>query len=294
MATYRPLSSGAELRITAKEWDRRPRSDGMLLPLHEWLVENPASAWQFDRKLRLYAVACCRQRSELFEVSLFHRAVDASERLADDPTDTQEVGPRDDAIMAFPTPNARSHRIEEMTLKLLRQSGIKCAIEAALGFGIATGWEDVDSVVRAQAPLLRCVVGNPFRTIAFDPLRQTSRVVEIARAIYADRAFELMPILADALEDAACNLPQRSSQIRGGGPHARGCWVIDKRLGNQETSRLPPPERCDMGGPGILPGSHRRLDFRLPPAPAAPAITSSSARRHEFNGVEEVGAGVRS
>lgn len=36
-----------------------------------------------------------------------------------------------------------------------------------------------------------------------------------------------MPVLADALQDAGCNLPEILDQCRGVGPHVRGCWVVD-------------------------------------------------------------------
>src|SRR4051812_10520975 len=55
----RSKPSGAKGRRTAEEWDRSPRGDWMLLPRHDCLLANPASAGPFDRKLRLYAVACC-------------------------------------------------------------------------------------------------------------------------------------------------------------------------------------------------------------------------------------------
>jgi hypothetical protein len=155
--------------VTADEWDRCPRSDLMLLPLHEWLLANPASAGSFDRRLRLYAVACCRQRWGMFEADLFRRAVDAAERFADGRADERELTAIYDEIMALPTPDPRSHCIENMTLKLNGSGGMACATGAVMKLGVATGWDDFDSVVRAQAPLLRCVVGNPFRLVETPP-----------------------------------------------------------------------------------------------------------------------------
>lgn len=52
-------------------------------------------------------------------------------------------------------------------------------------------------------------------------------MVKLARAIYDERAFERMPILADALEDAGCHNPDILEHCRGPGPHVRGCWVVD-------------------------------------------------------------------
>lgn len=56
-------------------------------------------------------------------------------------------------------------------------------------------------------------------------------VPKIAQAIYTDRAFDQLPILADALEDAGCDNAEILDHCRGPGPHVRGCWVVDLILG---------------------------------------------------------------
>jgi hypothetical protein len=52
--------------------------------------------------------------------------------------------------------------------------------------------------------LIRESLGNPFRPVAVDPIWLTSTVVALATGVYQDRAFERLPILADALQDAGC------------------------------------------------------------------------------------------
>ena len=64
-----------------------------------------------------------------------------------------------------------------------------------------------------------------------DPRWLTSTVLDLARAIYVERAFDRLPILADALEDAGCDSADVLAHCRGEGPHVRGCWVIDLLLG---------------------------------------------------------------
>ena len=56
-------------------------------------------------------------------------------------------------------------------------------------------------------------------------------LVRIAQAIYDNRAFDRLPILADALEDAGCDNADILAHCRGPGPHVRGCWVVDLLLG---------------------------------------------------------------
>ena len=42
---------------------------------------------------------------------------------------------------------------------------------------------------------------------------------------------DLMPILADALEESGCDDAEVLDHCRGPGPHVRGCWVADLVLG---------------------------------------------------------------
>jgi hypothetical protein len=53
----------------------------------------------------------------------------------------------------------------------------------------------------------------------------------LAAAIYAEQAFDRLPILADALEDAGCTERAILDHLRGPGPHVRGCWALDLVLG---------------------------------------------------------------
>jgi len=80
-------------------------------------------------------------------------------------------------------------------------------------------------------PRLRCIFGNPFRPVAIDPQWLTSTVTLLAKGIYDDRAFDRLPILADALQDAGCDNADVLNHCRDTGPHARGCWVVDLVLG---------------------------------------------------------------
>ena len=46
-----------------------------------------------------------------------------------------------------------------------------------------------------------------------------------------DRAFDRLPVLADALQDAGCDNADILTHCRSGGEHVRGCWVLDLLLG---------------------------------------------------------------
>lgn len=83
-----------------------------------------------------------------------------------------------------------------------------------------------------RVQLLRDIFGNPFRPVSVDPSWLTSTVVALAEGIYQDRAFDRMPILADALQDAGCDNDDILNHCRDEKPpHVRCCWVIDLLLG---------------------------------------------------------------
>jgi hypothetical protein len=66
-----------------------------------------------------------------------------------------------------------------------------------------------------------------------DPAWRTSTVVALARGIDEEKAFDRLPILADALQDAGCDNDDLLEHCRGRGVHVRGCWVVDLVLGKE-------------------------------------------------------------
>jgi hypothetical protein len=83
----------------------------------------------------------------------------------------------------------------------------------------------------AQADLLRDILGNPFHPVALPTLWRTDTVSLMAKQIHDSREYSVMPILADALQDAGCDNDDILSHCRGTGRHFRGCWVCDLVLG---------------------------------------------------------------
>jgi hypothetical protein len=83
--------------------------------------------------------------------------------------------------------------------------------------------------------ILRDILG-PF---LFHPLTVSPAVLtwnggtipKLAQAIYDERAFDRMPMLADALEEAGCTDADILAHCRSGHEHVRGCWVVDLILG---------------------------------------------------------------
>jgi hypothetical protein len=84
---------------------------------------------------------------------------------------------------------------------------------------------------RLLAGFLCDIFGNPFRQARVAPAWLSPTTVALAQAIYEDRAFDRLPILADALEDAGCTDQTILDHLRGPGPHTRGCFALDLVLG---------------------------------------------------------------
>ena len=71
--------------------------------------------------------------------------------------------------------------------------------------------------------IMRDIFGNPFQHATINPMWLTwngGTVCRIAQAIYDDRAFDRMPILADALEDAGCDNADILTHCRSGSSDA--------------------------------------------------------------------------
>jgi hypothetical protein len=211
----------------------------------EWLATDLMTMWRYladkasERKLRLVAVACCRELWEFIRDERGRRATVVAERYADGMATAGELQAayEDAAVLE---PEIDSYPAEKASAWVAHQSAV-VASENALGHS-ATGAYDVPGhfllwrrqkkrMRKFSVKLLREVFGNPFHPVAADPSWRTSTVVSLAEGIYADRAFDRLPILADALQDAGCENPDVLGHCRGPGPHARGCWVVDLLLG---------------------------------------------------------------
>jgi hypothetical protein len=91
-----------------------------------------------------------------------------------------------------------------------------------------------ESELSTSCEVVRDIFGNPFRSAKVAPgclNRNGGTVRKLGQAIYDERAFDRLPVLADALEDAGCTDAAILSHCRAPGPHVRGCWVVDLLLG---------------------------------------------------------------
>lgn len=100
-------------------------------------------------------------------------------------------------------------------------------------FGKWGNYKQQSTLESDRCSLLRDIFGNPFRQVVLNPSWLTSTVIALAKQIYDSKDFSVMPILADALQDASCENEEILNHCRGPGPHTRGCFAIDLILGKQ-------------------------------------------------------------
>jgi hypothetical protein len=202
------------------------------------------------RKLRLLAAACCRRVWPLLFDDRLKRAVEVSERFADG-----EAGPADlDAaraaaravVQTAKQPSAERYVGGAVLAVVARESArLRSAPDHLLvAVARAAAWHryrpgrpqpsDPAAADRERGPfcdLIRDIFGNPFRT---PPAIEPSWLAwgggaagKPGLAIYQERAFDRLPVLADALEEAGCSNVDILAHCRSGGEHVRGCWVVD-------------------------------------------------------------------
>ncbi|QDU20563.1 hypothetical protein [Urbifossiella limnaea] len=206
-----------------------------------------------ERKLRLFAVSCCRLIWPLIDDATSRRAVEVAERFADGLATDRD-------LIVF----SRGRYFEAKTL-----SNTLSSATAAAGWAVSspfdvrevelsarhaqdasyfnasttTDYENEAGAIermlngakeaarREQCDALRDIFGNPFHPVVFSPEWRTEAVVALARGIYEERAWDRMPVLADALEDAGCDCIELLEYCRGPNTHVRGCWLVDLVLG---------------------------------------------------------------
>jgi hypothetical protein len=202
------------------------------------------------RKLRLFAVACCRRLWHLFSDWRCRRAVEVAERFADGEASEAELAAARAAIQS-----RRRESVSDLARRVAEEQPstaawftyqTACRLSMVAQRQASKHWEltgagsEADQqrlfrqmVEKSLSLLLRDLIGNPFHPVELDPawLRWNNGcVVALAGANYERRDFGSMPILADALEEAGCDNQEVLDHCRLSVEHVRGCWVVDAVL----------------------------------------------------------------
>jgi hypothetical protein len=223
--------------MTEQEWLACTDPGPMLL----FLEDRKAHAY---RKFRLFAVACCRRIWPLMTQERSRQAIEVAEQDADDLADPEEL---EEVLYAAATEDEDRDYATEAAYAAA-DTDEKAGASSAADFAAHAADEANPSPLTpkaqwgtagtaelaAQAELLRCIFGTPVRAVALHPPWVTPAVTGLAETIYQQRAFDLLPVLADALEDAGCDNAEVLNHCRSTSTHARGCWIVDLLLARNE------------------------------------------------------------
>jgi hypothetical protein len=237
--------------MTEKEWLRVTRltpapdlSEGKLkyrTPKLE-AIKSRASA----RKLRLFAVACCRPLLHLMTDQLTQRAVEVAEQDADQLATKKEVDFARRQLKAEIRHNKRSmiaangseHRAIgwaigwDQSKYALLADPYEAANNTIMSFEVGFRHEFVASCyTNWPFDVLMEIFGNPFSPAIIQVPWLSSTVLTLAHGIYNEKAFDRMPILADALQETGCDNEDILDHCRQSREHVRGCWVLDLLTG---------------------------------------------------------------
>jgi hypothetical protein len=217
------------------------------------------------RTLTLLGAAGCRRLADMFPAPVCLEAIEAVEEFADGTLDAAHLqavrdrlapycGGYTQTVRVFPveTANAIKFLIDPDEKHVEHVVGLSSevlglrAVHAAGKIPETLPYEEIPqfwyepefdpankAALAVERGYLRDIFGNPFRPVTFLPEWRTSTVVALATGIYAERAFDRMPILADALQDAGCDNEDILNHCRSEGVHVRGCWVVDLVLAKE-------------------------------------------------------------
>lgn len=187
-----------------------------------------------DRKLRLFALACCRRLSHLylFPDKRTRKALKIIERYADNFATQAELNAAEKAAYMAACKSPPKHRAKDQNRWGWPVLSFAMHESARLHSCLCG---TVSAVMEAGGPhepshlsdLVRDLFGNPFHHVHPDRAWLTPAAVEIAMLMYDAGHFGRMPALADLLDSAGCTNAEVVGHCRGPGPHVRGCWVVD-------------------------------------------------------------------
>jgi hypothetical protein len=205
--------------MTEADWLACVDPDGML----EYL-RGKAS----DRKLRLYACACCRRVGHVPWDEASRKAIEMSELYADGLASKGKLAAAAKAVRNTVLDNLHSScgGVARIAAGPEAFGAAKnTARNAAWALAKAAGNPIWMAERQEQTELLREIVGNPFRMPSL-PLMWPPKVSILARAAYAGE--DQREALRDALSAAGLGeWAEHFQQLA----HPKGCWVLDVILG---------------------------------------------------------------
>jgi hypothetical protein len=225
-------------------------------PMLGWLLSTGRAS---DRKLRLFAVGCCRRIWHVLEYGKGRDAVEVADRFADGQasltslqaahTQMEQEAAEWDRWVPYESADlenaeaawaacAATSPIPSPTFLKVAEHAANAAVGGGRRLALPTEFHPGEPLkaeikrrltieAQAQCNLVRDIFG----AVPVDPTWLTPGVLDLARTIYECREFHQLPVLAEALKDAGCSDGELLAHCREKEVHVRGCWAIDVLLG---------------------------------------------------------------
>lgn len=243
--------------MTEKQWLECPDPRPML----EFLRKTGCGS---ERKFRLFSCSCVRRVWSLLKDQRSKRAVEAAENFVDDPVAQEdmelackaayeagkEIALNRKSKSGGATPeyfdgwrdlraaNAATQTGQYEAFRAAQTASDQASRAACLAafHGNLPEGEEFERLLQEhrqfQADILRDIFGPlPFRSMYLEPsllVWMDGSIPSLAKVIYEDRAWEQMPRLTGALEDAGLDNQEILAHLRHEGQvHVRGCWCLD-------------------------------------------------------------------
>jgi hypothetical protein len=207
-----------------------------------------------ERKLRLFAVACCRYIWHLLMDPRLTQAVEVAEQHADG--QGSQKGLRAAAYALWQLHNAARWRTSSRVCTLHAVRYTCCPVDSLYQVGTMTSWavfyaagrnKRAAEAERAEKSFQCGILRDLFGCLPFRPPLSLSSAIlawnggtvpKLAQEAYEQRRLPAglldnarLAVLADALEEAGCTDEEILSHCRLPSNHVRGCWLLDQILG---------------------------------------------------------------
>jgi hypothetical protein len=201
----------------------------------EWLAcTHPTPMLEFlrgkvrDRKLRLFALACCcRIVKHLTDQRSVHVVLAVDRHLEGTASHEELIEARAAARLAYenalqPHEDA-AHAAACLAADDAYQAAASVSVAtdaaSAIGYERAAGWSQAE--IQELAALLRHIIGNPFRPYAA-PACWPATAIQLGQALHNGQ--DCTFALHDALLEAGH--PDLAEHFKDG-KHPKGCWAVD-------------------------------------------------------------------
>jgi hypothetical protein len=218
--------------MTEQKWTECPAAWAMLK-----FLQGKAS----DRKLWQFACASARELSRHADLSQDRwAAVDLAERYLEGQGSQEEV--EESWLFAWSPSDlgawGAADGVRSLTWYAMMDKNRRAWEHAGEAVDVERFQQEEEALTnageKANAVLLRDIIGNPFKPVLVEPAWLTPPVRQLAETAYKERELPIgtldpvrLAVLADTLGEAGCANADILDHLPSGGRHALGCWAVD-------------------------------------------------------------------